>query len=185
MNPQGSVGYTTFMRHAPIKLLHFSDTHVREKDELHPVVKEALKEADWVVHTGDFTGPTLVHQLIEDHPKFVGVFGNTDKDETRRILPDKQFFAIGQWRFGIIHPWWGMEPDGIEDRILQELGVQDIILYGHTHERVEHYVGDTLIVNPGPGYPDFMMPGSVAMLTLHPTSIDVEFRVFERPSRRG
>ena len=78
-----------------------------------------------------------------------------------------------------------MEPDGIEDRILKELGAQDVILYGHTHERVEHYVGDTLIVNPGPGYPDFMMPGSVAMLTLHPTSIDVEFRVFERPPRRG
>lgn len=173
------------MPHSPIKLLHFSDTHVREKGELHPVIQEALKEADWIVHSGDFTGPTLVHQLIDEHPKFVGVFGNTDKDETRRILPDKQFFAVGQWRVGVIHPWWGMEPDGIEERILEELGQQDIILYGHTHERVEHYVGDTLIVNSGAGYPDFMMPGSVAMLTLHPTSIDVEFRVFERPSKKA
>ena len=88
--------------------------------------------------------------------------------------PTRQFFTVGGWRFGVIHPWWGMEPDGIEERILQELGPQDIILYGHTHEKVEHRVGDTLIVNPGPGYPDFMMPGSVAMLTLGPPdSVDV------------
>ena len=66
----------------------------------------------------------------------------------------------------------------------KSLDRQDIILYGHTHERVEQYVDNTLIVNPGPGYPDFMMPGSVAMLTLGPTSVDVEFRVFERPSKR-
>ena len=39
---------------------------------------------------------------------------------------------------------------------------------------------DTLLVNPGPGYPEFMTPGSVAMLNLFKDSIDVEFRVFER-----
>jgi len=164
----------------PTKLLHLSDTHVRNKSELNPVVTEALKEADWVVHSGDFTGPGFVHELMQDHLRFVGVFGNSDKDETRRILPAKQFFSIGSWRIGVIHPWWGMEPDGIEAQISSELGDQDIILYGHTHERVKHYLGNTLIVNSGPGYPDFMSPGSVAMLTIGTTSVDVEFRVFER-----
>ena len=112
MNPQGSVGYTTLMRYSPIKLLHFSDTHVREKDELHPIVKEALKEADWVVHTGDFTGPTLVHQLIEDHPKFVGVFGNTDKDETRRILPTSSSSPSGSGGSESFIPGGAWNPTG-------------------------------------------------------------------------
>ena len=163
------------------KLVVFSDTHVRCFEQLHPVVKEALREADWLVHCGDFTGTQLVHELMADYDRFVGTYGNSDKDETRRLLPSKQFFAIGGWRIGVIHPWWGAEPDGIEEKIYKELGPQDIILYGHTHEKVERYQDNTLIVNPGPGYPEFMTPGSVALLTLGDTSVDVEFRVFERP----
>lgn len=162
------------------KLLVFSDTHVRSAEGLHPVVKEALREADRVVHCGDFTGLAFLEELRTRYPHFVGVYGNSDPEDIRHILPRKQLFSIGHWRIGITHPYWGAEPDGIEEKVYLDLGPQDIILFGHTHERIEKHIGNTLVVNPGPGYPEFMTPGSVAMLTLTDTSVEVEFRVFER-----
>ena len=162
------------------RLLVFSDTHVRSLEKLNPLIKEAFREADWVVHCGDYTGLVLVEELREQFPWFVGVYGNSDPDEIRKILPRSQVFTIGHRRIGVTHPYWGAEPDGIEERVYEELGPLDIILFGHTHERVERRIENTLIVNPGPGYPEFMTPGSLAMLTLSKDSVDVEFRIFER-----
>ncbi|MEE9199468.1 MAG: YfcE family phosphodiesterase [Dehalococcoidia bacterium] len=162
------------------KLAVFSDTHVRNLQQLDPVVMEALREADWVAHCGDFTGLELVEELRERYPRFVGVYGNSDPDSVRQFLPRKRLFRIGRWRIGMTHPYWGVEPDGIEEKVLRELGSPDIILFGHTHERVESYVGNTLLVNPGPGYAEFMTPGSVAVLSLRRDSVEVEFHIFER-----
>ncbi len=163
-----------------VKLLVFSDTHVREIEKLHPVIKESFDEADWVAHCGDFTGVRLLEGLIERFPRFVGVHGNSDPDPVRAIVPADNSFTIGRWSIGMTHPWWGMEPDGIEEKLYQDMGHHDIILFGHIHERVERRVNGTLIVNPGPGYPEFMTPGSCALLTLSPDSVDVEFRIFDR-----
>lgn len=162
------------------KLLVFSDTHVKRSEQLNSVVKEALEESDWVVHCGDYTGLDMVKELRDRFPRFVGVYGNSDPDSIRGLLSRQETFHIAGWRIGAIHPYWGAEPDGIEERLVQDMGHLDLILYGHTHERIERHIGDTLLVNPGPGYPEFMTPGSVAMLSLYEDSIDVEFRLFER-----
>ena len=98
------------------KLLVFSDTHVRRLEQLNPVVKESLGESDWVVHCGDYTGLDLVKELRDMVPRFVGVYGNSDPDSVRSLLTRQQIFTIDGWRIGAVRPYWGAEPDGIEER---------------------------------------------------------------------
>lgn len=53
---------------------------------------------------------------------------------------------------------------------MEELTAQfpdsDAILFGHTHEPYNLKVNDTLLLNPGQGYPSFMVPASLGILTV-------------------
>ena len=55
----------------------------------------------------------------------------------------------------------------------------DAILFGHLHETVNEERNGVLFVNPGQGYASFMVPATIAVLTIEDSAISVDVRVVE------
>ncbi len=129
-----------------------SDTH----DHVPHIVKavELMKQKGvaLVIHAGDFCSPFAV--LPFGGLNMTGIFGNNDGD-TYRIL-DKfsqidarhggEFldFEEDGLRFAVYH---GTQP-GITEALIK-CGIYDVVIAGHTHERVLREEGRTLFINPG------------------------------------
>jgi predicted phosphodiesterase len=160
-----------------------------------------VRGADLVVHTGDFTGEDLPAELASLARRFIGVRGNSDLPPLRDRLPRREVLALHGRTIGIAHPSFGGAPEDIADTILEsEFADQrlDALLFGHTHEGVierrpwarpvpvdthplaagggTHTVasGTILLLNPGPGYADFMQPASFARLRVAPEGLEAE-----------
>lgn len=107
---------------------------------------------DAVLHAGDYCSPFAVRELEGIQAPIHGITGNNDGD-TYMLM--RAFAEIGgrlesQWwetdlgrrRALVMH-----EPRGIAE--IADGGRYDLVVFGHTHEREERRIGDTLVVNPG------------------------------------
>ena len=129
-----------------------SDTH----DHI-PHLEQAVnlfreRSVDQVIHAGDFCSPFMI-------PPFEGlplraVFGNNDGDKhlllekAREIGADihGQFFKddFGGYHTAVYH--------GTDDPIRLALchsGTYDLVISGHTHEKIDTEIGGTRFINPG------------------------------------
>lgn len=104
------------------------------------------------IHAGDWCSPFAVREMAALDAPLHGITGNNDGDV---LALAKAMAEIGAW---IETQWWETdiggrrvlvmhEPRGVMD--VAEGGTFDLVVYGHTHERDERRVGDTLVVNPG------------------------------------
>jgi len=148
------------------QLLVISDTHVRTFQELPEGIRQAVREAEWVVHCGDFTSIGVLEELQRLTPHFVGVFGNADPGNVRYQLSHQVTFELEGQKIVAIHPSWGGHPDGLEKELALRFPDADAILFGHTHEPCNRKLNNTLLLNPGQGYASFMVPASMATLTV-------------------
>lgn len=156
-----------------MKIAIISDTH----DHV-PHIKKAVqimkeKEVDLVIHAGDFCSPFAV--LPFRGLNIVGVFGNNDGD-VYRIL-DKfddigadhagEFLDLKEdgLRFAVYH---GTQP-GITEALIK-CGTYDVVIAGHTHEKVLREEGKTLFINPG---------------TAHGFDKEATFVIFDTESRKA
>lgn len=156
------------------KILVIADTHARVFRELPAGVQQAVRETEWVVHCGDFTGMGVLDELRKLAPHFVGVFGNTDPSSIRQQLPHQTAFEIEGRKVVVIHPHWGGHPDGLESELVRRFPDADAILFGHTHEPCNTEINNTLLLNPGQGYASFMVPASMAVLSLSRSELRAE-----------
>ena len=135
-----------------MKIAIISDTH----DHI-PNIKKAVevmkgRDVGLVIHAGDFCSPFAV--LPFKGLNLVGVFGNNDGDVYR--IMDK-FSDIGAThagefldlkedalRFAVYH---GTQ-SGITEALVK-CGTYDVVISGHTHEKVLRKEGKTTFINPG------------------------------------
>jgi putative phosphoesterase len=157
-----------------MQILVISDTHVRAFRELPGGIQKAVQEAEWVVHCGDFTTMGLLEELRRLTPHFTGVFGNADPGSVRHQLSHQVTFELEGRKIVVIHPHWGGHPDGLEKELALRFPDADVILFGHTHEPCNTKIGDTLLLNPGQGYASFMVPASMAILTVSRSELSAE-----------
>lgn len=127
---------------------------------------QAIREAEWVVHCGDYTSMAVVEELGRLARHFVGVYGNTDPNDIRYRLPAEVTFELEGRRIAVAHPHWGGYPDGLEEELTARFPHVDAILFGHTHDACNLRLNGTLLLNPGQSYPSFMVPASIGILTL-------------------
>lgn len=160
------------------KIVAISDTHAKTLGQLPEELVALLREADYVVHCGDYTSLSLLDELRGIAKRFIGVHGNVDPKEVRDQLPPKAVFEVNGTRIGVIHPHWGGPPWGIEQDIAREFDGVDIIIYGHTHDTFHQTIGDVVFLNPGQAYPAFQTPASAVLLTIDGQGIDIEIRAF-------
>ena len=123
-----------------------SDTHVKTFDELPAPIITALAGVDLIVHAGDFTERPVLEGL-KRLGAMKAVCGNMDSAELKRTLPQKELFIVNGKKIGLIHGWGA--PWGIASRVREKFSDVAIIIFGHSHQPCNQYIGGSLLFNPG------------------------------------
>ncbi len=127
------------------------------------IIKE--KNADMIIHCGDFIAPFMLKELNKADISVHGVFGNNDGDQhllTKFSLTSftniKFYSPIGHiningFDIGFVH-------HNITGEALAATNKYKLVCYGHSHTHIIKNTGQTIILNPGEimgkdGYPGF------------------------------
>lgn len=139
-----------------MKIGVLSDTH--DQGEL---IRNAVnifnkEEVGYVFHCGDWVSPFILYFFQGLHAPLRGIFGNNDGDKFRHLSFKKAWgldleyedrfleIEIEGRRIACFHG----DYSGWTDALVCS-GRYDLVLHGHTHLRVNTYVGTTLSLNPG------------------------------------
>lgn len=123
-----------------------SDTHRTERPGLNGPLREAVREADRVIHAGDFTTAAVLDGFQSITTKLLGVAGNRDSPAVTDRLPTARTLAIGAYTVAVTHTQSGGQTG------LRYFGAErdaDLVISGHTHR--PHFVAEDgpALLNPG------------------------------------
>ncbi len=127
-------------------LVVVSDTHETERPRLDGALQESVREADRVVHAGDFTTEAVVDGFETVSRGLLGVHGNADTTAVRNRLPAARTVPIGEYTLAVTHTQQGGQMG------LSYFGAErdaDVVISGHTHRPHVEDTGDVLLLNPG------------------------------------
>jgi uncharacterized protein len=133
-----------------MKIIVISDTHIPDRAESLPLkLLDEIKNADMVIHAGDFVSLEFLNDLKSLCNNIKAVWGNMDPPEIKKMLPQKGIFKVGDYRIGVVHGY------GAPNKMLELLNTEfkndklDIIIFGHSHSALNEKRGSTLFFNPG------------------------------------
>ena len=127
-----------------------SDTHMpRGGRRLPEAFVERIEAADLLVHAGDFMTVEVLRDLERIGPPLVGVHGNVDTEDLRRLLPAERIVAVEQARIALIHDAGASA--GRLARMRRRFGdLADAVVFGHSHLPLHEHAEDGFqIFNPG------------------------------------
>ncbi len=126
-----------------------SDSHAISISELPFRVRDALRQADIIVHAGDHTELSLFDELRALNTTVIAVSGNMDSTALKAQLPRRQLVSLNGKTLGVAHG--SGAPGGIAERIRALFPENpDLIVFGHSHQPFSAIVDGVLMVNPGP-----------------------------------
>jgi hypothetical protein len=123
-----------------------SDTHSTDGHRLRGRTLEAVREAELVVHAGDFMTHEVLDAFQAEAARLLAVYGNNDDSEIRSRLPEARVVEYGGVRFAVTH-----RRDGGPTALSlfgRERGA-DAVIYGHSHRPGVERAGAVTLVNPG------------------------------------
>lgn len=134
-----------------MEVVLLSDTHVRSRAAALPEwVREAVADADHVIHAGDFDSRPAYEELADLASELTAVRGNTDGQYG---LPAVATADLGGVRFVVTH---GTGPDeGYEERVADTVADHaaddrpTVGVAGHTHEVLDTQGDGYRLLNPG------------------------------------
>lgn len=123
-----------------------SDTHGHEGHRLRGRTLEAVREAELVIHAGDFSREPVLDAFEGEADRLRAVYGNTDDAAIRERLPETRTVEYGGIRFAVAHT----RPGGETALALfgRERGA-DAVVFGHTHRPNFDAGGPVQLLNPG------------------------------------
>ncbi|WP_226482627.1 metallophosphoesterase [Natrinema amylolyticum] len=124
----------------------FSDTHSSGGHELEGDALTAAREAETVVHAGDFTSETALEGFRKESDRLFAVHGNADSAAVRDRLPTARVVEAGGVRFAVTH-----RRDGGETGLAmfgRSRGA-DVVVFGHSHRPTVVETEDVQLLNPG------------------------------------
>ena len=127
-----------------------SDTHMpRGKRRLPDAFVERIRGADLLLHAGDFMTLQVLRELERIGPPLMGVHGNVDSAELRRLLPAERVVAVEEARIAMVHD--AGPAAGRLGRLRARYGeVADAVVFGHSHLPLHEQADDGFqIFNPG------------------------------------
>lgn len=127
-------------------LVAVSDTHRRTDHGLDGRTLEAVREADRVIHAGDFYREAVLDAFEREARTVFGVTGNNDDDALRDRLPSARVVGYEGRTFAVRH----RHPTG--ETGLAVFGREreaDCVIFGHSHRPTVETAGELLLVNPG------------------------------------
>jgi len=149
-----------------MKIIAISDTHIKFgsiTDHLPDELIDMLKQADMIIHAGDFVRKKAYDELSA-LGRLEGVHGNMDDPELKKILPERTVIDIEGIKIGIVHQAALAIHDIIGARYMaKEMGV-DVLVFGHIHKPVIEK-SDVLIICPGsPTAPRMSEPSAIELV---------------------
>jgi putative phosphoesterase len=107
---------------------------------------ERLREADLILHAGDFVAANVLDELRDLAP-VEAVYGNMDEPALQEALPERLVVSVEGVRIGLVHiPG---PSAGREERLVGWFPDCGVVVYGHTHvPQLEQHHG-FWILNPG------------------------------------
>lgn len=123
-----------------------SDTHGSDGHRLTGRTLEAVREAETVVHAGDFTTETVYEAIEAEANELVAVHGNNDDPALLERLPDVATFEWHGRRFVVVH---GHEHTETSLSLLARQESADVVVVGHSHRPELTDSSERLLVNPG------------------------------------
>lgn len=132
-----------------MNIVVISDTHLpKRKKGLPTRLLEQLKDADLIIHAGDWT--TIdVYKALQSYARVEGVYGNVDGQEIIELLSFKKIVEVCGIKIGITHGHG--KGKTTEKRAIEAFKGEkvDCIIFGHSHIPVNRFEGEILIFNPG------------------------------------
>ena len=123
-----------------------SDTHRTDGHGLRDRTLEAVREAELVIHAGDFNREPVLDAFEREASTFRAVYGNTDDAAVRERLPVERTVEYAGIRVAVTHTQRGGET------ALALFGRErdaDVVVFGHTH-RPTYVAGESVyLLNPG------------------------------------
>jgi putative phosphoesterase len=127
-----------------------SDTHLpRGGRRLPDACAERIAGADLVLHAGDFLTIEVLRELEAIGPPLVGVHGNVDSPELRRMLPAERVVEVDGARIGVVHDA-GPRAGRLGRMRRRFRDRADAVVFGHSHLPLHERADDGFqIFNPG------------------------------------
>ena len=132
-----------------MRIAVISDTHMPRGSRALPARAVAeLREADAILHGGDFMRVEVLELLQGLGPPVHGVHGNVDDDALRRMLPAARVVELGGVRIGMVHDAGPRQ--GRLARMRFRFKDADAVVFGHSHLPLHEADADGFqIFNPG------------------------------------
>jgi putative phosphoesterase len=148
-----------------MKIIAISDTHIKSGsiiEALPTVLVDLMKEADIVIHAGDFVTKQAYKELT-GICRLEAVHGNMDEVKLKNVLPERKIIKVDDIKIGIVHEATLSINNMTGARYMaQEMDV-DVLVFGHIHKPVIEK-SDVLLVCPGsPTSPRLSEPGAVEL----------------------
>lgn len=148
-----------------MKIIAIADTHIKSGSVTeclpHGLV-ELIKNADIVIHAGDFV-TKHVYDELSGMCRLEAVHGNMDSPDLKKLLPAQKIIETEGIKIGIVHE----AALSLQDTtgawyLAKEMGVQ-VLVFGHIHKPLIEK-GELLIACPGsPTTPRLSEPGAVEL----------------------
>jgi putative phosphoesterase len=157
-----------------------ADTHMpRGARRLPDACVERIAGAELLLHAGDFVTLAVLRELQGIGPPVVGVHGNVDSAELRRLLPAERVVEAGGARIAMTHDA-GARPGRLE-RMRRRFGDRaDAVVFGHSHLPLHDRAEDGFqIFNPGSPTERRRAPGhTMGLCTAKGATIEFELIPF-------
>jgi putative phosphoesterase len=127
-----------------------SDTHLpRGARRLPEACVERIAAADLLLHAGDFSTLEVLRELEAIGPPVLGVHGNVDSAQLRRLLPAERVVEAEGARIAMVHDAGPRR--GRLERLRLRFGERaDVVVFGHSHLPLHDETPDGFqIFNPG------------------------------------
>jgi putative phosphoesterase len=136
-------------RGADVRLAIISDTHLpRGRRRLPGPCVQRLRDADLILHAGDFVAAAVLDSLKRLGPPLAAVHGNVDELELARRLPAARMVEAGGARIAMVHDAGPAE--GRLARLRRRFPDADAVVFGHSHIPLHERGEDGFqIFNPG------------------------------------
>jgi uncharacterized protein len=125
-----------------------ADTHMpKGRRELPEDCVARIREADALIHAGDFSAASILADLRELCPVVLGVHGNVDDPDLRRELPETLEVEVDGRTIALVHD--AGPSKGRLRRMRTRFPTADAVVFGHSHLPLHEEEDGFQIFNPG------------------------------------
>ena len=123
-----------------------SDTHGTSDHRLEARTLSAVREAELVIHAGDFTTEAVYDAFEREAAELIAVYGNNDATTLRARLPAERTVEWAGLTVLVVH---GHEHTETSLSMLARQEDADVVVVGHSHRPELTELSGRLLVNPG------------------------------------